>query len=153
MDYEVQIEHVAARPLASSRVQAPRDQLGPVMGREMQRVVGLVCGLGVVCVGAPVVLYHRFDEELVDMDVAVPVGRAFQDVEGVRSTALPEGEAAIITHVGPYEGIGAAWEALGAWVREHGHAYEAPCWEEYLTDPAAEPDPAKWVTRLFWMIG
>lgn len=152
MDYEVQIEHVASRPLASSRLQVPREQLGPAMGREMQRVFGLVCGIGVACVGAPVVFYHRFDEESVDMDVAVPVDRAFEAVDGVRATSLPEGEAAVIAHVGPYEGISAAWEVLRAWVREHGYVYEAPCWEEYLTDPAAEPDPAKWVTRLYWMI-
>jgi len=152
VDYEVQIEHVAARPLASSRVQASREQLGPVMGREMQRVFELVCGMGVACVGAPVVFYHRFDEDIVEMDVAVPVNRVFDEVEGVRSTSLPEGEAAVITHVGPYEGIGAAWEALTAWVQRHGSAPDAPCWEEYLTDPAAEPDPAKWVTRLYWMI-
>ncbi len=52
-------------------------------------------------------------------------------------------------HVGPYDTIGATWDAMGNWVEEQGRAPADPAWESYLTDPSEEPNPARWMTEVY----
>ncbi len=44
---------------------------------------------------------------------------------------------AAAVHEGPYDEVGAMYEALGAWVPAHGHAFAGPPRELYLNDPGA----------------
>ena len=54
------------------------------------------------------------------------------------------------THIGPYDGLEGAWTAIMGWIEDHGHeAADLACWECYLTDPVAEPDPSRWRTDLY----
>ena len=57
-------------------------------------------------------------------------------------------------HTGPYDGLVASNAALQHWAQHEGITFdtwdtpEGTAWraraEHYLTNPAAEPDPAKW---------
>jgi effector-binding domain-containing protein len=44
--------------------------------------------------------------------------------------------------------VGAAYEALTAWIAEHGRAIDGPPREIYLTDPDETPNPADNVTEV-----
>ena len=59
---------------------------------------------------------------------------------------LPPGEYAVVTHVGPYEGVADAHGALDEWVTAQGrvqHDAAGARIEIYVTDPRAESDPTK----------
>jgi effector-binding domain-containing protein len=43
------------------------------------------------------------------------------------------GRFACAVHTGPYEEVGAAFEAVAAWVEEHGHQLAGPARQTYLT--------------------
>ena len=47
--------------------------------------------------------------------------------------------------MGPYETLGATYDAMNTWL-ENSPDYVANGgpWELYITDPSAEPDPARW---------
>jgi effector-binding domain-containing protein len=72
----------------------------------------------------------------------------------VRAGVLPGGRYAVLRHTGPYDGLIASNAALLGWADEQGIALdswdtaEGTAWraraEHYLTNPAEEPDPAKW---------
>ena len=64
-------------------------------------------------------------------------------------TGLPEGRAAVLGYFGPYEGLRAACEELGAWVEQRGERVAGPFWEVYVTDPRSEPDPLERLTEIF----
>ena len=66
----------------------------------------------------------------------------------IKPVELPAGSAAVTTHYGPYGTLSAAREAVKAWVRQNGKSASDAIWEEYVTDPAEEPDPDKWETRI-----
>ncbi len=152
MEYDITIKEVPAQVIAAVRLTVPPAEIGQHFGREMGKIVSLLGRLGVACVGAPVCLYHSYDEESVDMEVGIPVSGTFAEGEGVHATELPAGSAAVTTHVGPYEQLGGAWEALMGWVQSHGHEQTGPCWESYTVDPGVVRDPAKFVTEVYCMV-
>jgi effector-binding domain-containing protein len=55
-----------------------------------------------------------------------------------------------VTHVGPYDAIGTAWERAQAWMGEQGETPSGPGWETYLTGPD-EPGPP--VTEITFPLG
>jgi effector-binding domain-containing protein len=61
---------------------------------------------------------------------------------------LPGGTLAVAWHVGPYDTLGETYGALLAWIGEQGRTVAGPMWEVYWTDPATEPDPARWRTEV-----
>ncbi|WP_129336377.1 GyrI-like domain-containing protein [Cellulomonas endophytica] len=60
----------------------------------------------------------------------------------------PGGPALTTEHVGPYDGLAAAWQRLERWRAEHAGPARGDFWEVYLTDPAGGVDPAAWRTAL-----
>jgi effector-binding domain-containing protein len=69
-----------------------------------------------------------------DVEVGVQVDRAFDDAgapDGIRSGTLPATWAARATHVGPYDRIGRAHDAVLRWCDEHGHEPTGLSWEIY----------------------
>ncbi len=58
------------------------------------------------------------------------------------------GTYACTTHVGPYAELEAAYQRLFAWIAQSDHELaDAPCFEEYLNDPASTP-PLELETRI-----
>lgn len=66
----------------------------------------------------------------------------------VRPSSLPGGTVATTMHVGSYDQMEPAYEALAQWVKEHGQELAGDPWEVYFSDPSVEPDPATWRTEI-----
>ena len=56
----------------------------------------------------------------------------------------------IIDYYGSYEGLMYAHLALDNYLKQKGLKMRSPVIEEYLTDPGAEPDTSKWLTRIYY---
>jgi AraC family transcriptional regulator len=59
--------------------------------------------------------------------------------EQVRVVDLPERRLAAVRHVGPFAGIGAAFDRLGAWARSHADAVVGAPMAIYYDDPQVVP--------------
>ena len=64
--------------------------------------------------------------------------------------SLPGGQAVVGTHVGPYDQLEGTYGELMTWVKLEGLELAEGMWEQYVSDPAAEPDPATWRTLIVW---
>jgi DNA-binding transcriptional MerR regulator len=100
-----------------------------------------------------------YDEELtltnMDMEVIYPVAASCPkeiDLEGGRQMATRELEgvdsAACTIHRGDYDGLGAAYAALGQWISANGYAFAGPPREVYLRGGGG-PEA---VTEIQWPI-
>lgn len=116
----------------------------PALYRESMR-------LKAVMAGPPSALFYEWDEvsQRADLAVVLPV-EAEVNLRGGMIERLPAGRAAIIDYYGPYDGTGAAHEAMDAFVKDFGYHVKGPVIEAYITDPATEPDTAKWHTRVIY---
>jgi len=62
-------------------------------------------------------------------------------------SSLPAAKVARTIHHGGYEGLGAAWGELTAWMKAEGHEAGPNLWERYLAGPESG-DPSGWRTEL-----
>jgi effector-binding domain-containing protein len=111
---------------------------------------------------APFIRYLVIDMQAeLEIELGVPADVRAADGGRIRPGILPAGRYVVLRHVGPYDGLVAGNAALLDWAREH--ELELDSWEtdrgtawrsrveHYLTDPAAEPDPAKWETEIAYL--
>jgi effector-binding domain-containing protein len=107
---------------------------------------------GVELAGPPVGYYPTTPTDIVTIEAGFPVSGPVESTEEVHPLVLPAGRAVVAMHVGPYDTLGETYEAVMAWMREHGLQPVGPMWECYVTDPGENPDPATWETKIVWPI-
>jgi hypothetical protein len=145
MSGEPQIEQRAEQPYAGIRLRVTMDGLPGEVDRGFPELFGWLAERGVAPAGPPFIRYHVIDmDRELDVELGVPAGRY-----------------AVLRHTGPYDGLIASNAALQRWAGAHEVAldsWDAPggtAWrgrvEHYLTNPAAEPDPAKWEVDVAYL--
>ena len=94
--------------------------------------------------------------DVVDVEAGFPLAAPFSKPgrcgHGCDAGTLPAGPAYEALHVGPYESLPRTYGAIMARMREDGGSPGEAMWEYYLSDPGAEPDPAKWQTLVVWPV-
>jgi len=127
----------------------------------LSRVVPECCGLvwkavkaaQVKDAGRHVAMYRDGGNGLVDVEVGVEVGVAFPRRDEVRGSVTPEGEAATVTHFGPYGRLGDAHQAIRSWCATQGRTLAGVNWEIYghwLDE--WNNDPSKIRTDVFYLL-
>jgi len=65
------------------------------------------------------------------LEVGVELAVAFETDGEVVPSHTPAGQAATVTHFGPYAQLGGAHEAIREWCQTHGYRLVGPSWEVY----------------------
>ncbi len=145
----VQIQQLESVPLAVIRRQAAPS--------ELSRVVPECCGLVWNVMRAQQVNAGRNVAVYLDGTIRIEVGVELLgpfagDGDVVRS-ATPAGAVAVVTHFGPYGGLGAAHDAVHQWSRANGHHLAGPRWEIYgHWKPEWKADPSLIRTDIYYLL-
>jgi effector-binding domain-containing protein len=65
------------------------------------------------------------------LEVGVELHGSFPDGGDIVRSATPAGLAASVVHLGPYDQLGTAHQAIRDWCSAHGHQLAGPNWEIY----------------------
>jgi effector-binding domain-containing protein len=152
----------SAQPFVAIGAEVTMGQL-PGLADRLGEVFGWLAERGLTPAGPPFFRYQIIDmERQLRVQAGVPVPAAVSGDDRVTAGVLPAGRYATATHVGPYDGLIEANSDLLQWAKEQGlewdclDAEDGEHWgcrlEIYLTDPAQEPDPAKWATQLAFLL-
>ena len=87
---------------------------------------------------------------MVQVTAGFPVTGPLAATDRVQPFTLPGGRAVVAVHVGPYDTLETTYHDMLGWISEQGLTPAPAMWEEYLSDPGQEPDPARWRTRVVW---
>ena len=147
---EITIRKHAACPTACVRLHTTAGHIGQAFRDALPKVAAHVAEVGGTIAGPPYARYYDYGPTGVDLEVGVPTTVAIPANGGVTTAELPEVEAAVTVHEGPYERLGETYDRLERWIDEHGHQAGRDMWEVYLTDPQEHPDPAEWRTEIVW---
>jgi len=144
--YEVRLEELQPQPVVAIRTKVPDGDIGGLVGQLIGEVWGYLEAKGVHPSGGPYArsIYVPGTPIEVGFFVDEPLdgnGRAVSD-------ELPGGRAIVTTHIGPYDQVKGAYDALNAYAAEQGLQPAGLPWEVYLTDPGREPDQSKWRTDV-----
>jgi effector-binding domain-containing protein len=148
-----------AQPTAAIHASAPAHQLAGVIDRSFRTLSAWLSGRGLEPAGGPYVRYLLIDMggEL-ELELGVPVAAPVRAAGDVLAGTLPAGRYAVVVHEGHYaglreatalllqsaQGLGVAWDTAPS---PRGDRFAARL-ETYFTDPAKEPDPARWRTEI-----
>jgi len=101
--------------------------------------------------GHNVFLYHHpaSHHEPMDVDFGVEVTRDFEAAGDVRPTETPAGEVAAAVHVGSYDLLKDAHDAVRAWAEAHQRRFAGQSWEIYGDWSA---DPSKLETTVVYRL-
>ncbi len=138
------VETLNEQPILGIRKPTPQSAIGDAIGSLLPAIMGAA---GPHIAGPPLAVWHGGDPSCWDMEVAVPVAAGAQANDEVTAGVLPGGRAVIGWHVGAYDGLGATWGALNAWIDAQDLVRRGPAWEEYHGDCSATP-PDELRTRL-----
>ena len=155
-DPDIRPTQLKERPTAVVRERVPMSALRDFFGRAFGAVTGAVQEQHVQLAGPPFALYRGMPTDVVDVEAGFPLAAPFSSQAGadtaVSAGTLPAGPAYEALHVGPYELLPQTYGAIMARMREDGVSPGEAMWEYYLSDPGAEPDPAKWQTLVVWPV-
>lgn len=147
--YRVEERDLTEQPtlVTRARLRIPdiRGWIGPAFGR----VMAAIQAAGSPLVGPPFARFEPVDGRLdtFDVEAGFPVSAPISaTAEDLQASSLPGGPAAVTVHVGPYDEMTPAYDALEKWVVDHGGAVAGTPWENYLSEPVG--DPATWMNQV-----
>ena len=124
-------------------------QIGPVLSPLFPQLFSVLATAGVGTIAPPLSLYEDHEDGAIKVSAAAQIdpsaaGQIGADT-GLEVVMLPEIDAVTTTYVGAMATIGEAYEALFAWIAEHGLKTLGYSREAAIHCPS---DPNEWITEL-----
>lgn len=137
MDYSIHTEQIESQHATVLAETVPMDGIGEFLGRAFDEVLTALARAGIAVDGMPFARY-----EMVEGAFRVEAGFPCPpdlDLDGaVHTITLPGGLVATTMHVGPYDGVAGAYQAIERWFTTSGHRPTGAPWETYLDGPRAD---------------
>lgn len=163
MSQHVEIQQRDERPCAGIRTWVPMDGISEAVDQAFPELFGWLGQRGIAPAGPPFIRYHVIDMASgLDIEMGVPVAPGVSGDGRVTAGVLPGGRYVVLRHVGHYDGLLASNAELQRWAEQQGITLEGSetpqgtvfsgRLEEYLTNPAEEPDPAKWEVNVAYLV-
>jgi effector-binding domain-containing protein len=138
-----------AQPVASIRTKVKVIEISTQLAVLLPEVGMQVMASGVKGMGVPFARYHSIEDGIVDLEAGMSVQQAIQEKGRVKNSELPGGRCVTCWHIGPYDRLAGARQALLAHLEAEKLKLRGGTWAVFWTDPGMVPDPAKWKTQLF----
>jgi len=147
MEYPCELLDRLAQPALVIRTRTPVQNLPQVLGQAFEAILQVAGEAGLQPSGAPFVAYHNMDMADLDIEIGFPFAQKPNGKGPVLAGEIPGGRAAACLHVGPYDKVGAAYDALRQWMRAKGLAPSGVAYEFYLNGPGTTA-PAELQTQV-----
>jgi len=142
------ITETEGRLIAVLPLLVPRSEIQTVMQPGLRELLAVLAAQGIAPAGPWFTHHRRMAPDVFDFEIGVPVAVAVVAAGRVQPAQRPALRVVRTVYHGGYEGLGAAWGELDAWIAAHGHTPAADLWECYAAGPELSPDPANWRTEL-----
>lgn len=135
MEYTIStevVEEQTAASVAAERVPIP--EISTFIGQAFGLVMAAMQQQHLAPTGPPFARYTMHDKTF-DVTAGFPVAQSIATVGRVHATSLPAGTVATTMHVGAYVDVSKAYDAIMAWLPQHGMRVTGDPWEVYLDGP------------------
>jgi effector-binding domain-containing protein len=139
MSYDIRAEALPERLTLVKRAHVAPDELGGWLHRAYQELFAYIAERDVPVTGPPFGRYASNDGIIVE--AGIPIAAPIPVSGDLVLSSLPATDAATTCHVGPYERLLDASDALEKWIHDHGYERKGPYWEVYVSDPESSHDP------------
>ena len=135
LSYSCEITHQPERPTLSVRTRAAVQNLPQLFGQTYGALMQYLGEMGEQPAGEPFAAYYNLDMQDLDVEIGFPVAKPLPNRGNIKSGALPAGQFASTMHIGPYDTLGGAYEALTQYVKANGYEPTGVAYEFYFSGP------------------
>ncbi len=132
----VEIIEQAPQPALIVHTRTTAGDLPALLGQVYGRIISYLGAQAEQVAVMPFVAYYNLDMQDLEIDAGFTVAREIPGEGDLQAVFIPGGQFAASTHYGPSGDCGPAYEALAAWIAEHGREATGMAYEFYLNDPA-----------------
>lgn len=144
MDYQVEIKNIEPIRVAFMRYKGVAAQAGKVMPNVFKAIQGKANG-------APFFCYYQMNPEtkIGEMELCVPTAET-PNCNGVSVKEMPRNKAVCVTHIGPYETMQYAYQAIHEYALKNNLILQPPFREVYIKGPGMllKGNPNKYITEV-----
>ncbi len=152
-EIKVEVKEIEAVKVLAIKATVPSAEVGAKLGELFPKLMQYVGEKGIQMAGPPYSKYYSWDPQGdTEMEAGVPIAGEAESKGDIEYLELPAVKVATALHIGPYESIGPVYEAIQKYIDREGMKVTGAVWEEYLTDPNAEPDPNKYKTQVYYPV-
>ncbi len=148
MMYKIERKTIAPQVVAYGTGSGPATEIPKILGEVLPKAMQHVKSKDGELAGPPFTHYLSMGETI-ELQAGVPLRGKISGSDSVEIGELPGGDVLTTVHVGPYDQLNKAYQALVAHVQKHDLTPGDTIWEYYWTDPEAEEDPSNWKTEIF----
>lgn len=149
---EIIVTELPEQPTACIREIVAVHAMPQFFERTFHAVLAVLQEQGLAPAGPPYAIYYRMPTDTVDVAAGFPVTGPVEPSGEVWPGTLPGGRTYEAVHVGPYDAMQPVYHAILQRMTADDEVPADVMWEQYLSDPAEEPDPARWRTRVGWPV-
>lgn len=143
MTYTCELKQQLAQPALAIRTRAAVQDLPKVFGDAYGAIMQYLAELGEEPAGMPYAAYYNMDMQNLDLEIGFPVARKIAGKGDVQPSEFPGGKLASTVHIGPYDQVGPAYDALMHWVGAQGYQATGVAYEVYYSGPETPPQEIK----------
>lgn len=147
MPFDIEIIELQPQPVLVVEAESAPHELGATLAGILPRVHACVSAQGGQMAGMPFMRYLNMTDAF-HIEAGIPTVEPLSGEGDIVSRTLPGGRAATTLYLGPYDGVGAAWDALNAWSAEQDIHVNFGGWDIYENDPTTVADPSELRTRI-----
>lgn len=156
MLYDIEFTERVEVPTAVVRARVPVPEISAFLGGAFGEVMQAISAAGGFPAGPPFARYDFVEvpqgeaPETFVVEAGFPVNAPLERNGRVEPGVLPGGPVAVTTHVGSYDTVSAAYQAIERRIAQEGMVPAGAPWESYLDDPSQVPEPH---TEVVWPCG
>ncbi len=134
------------------RAQTDTAEVHDFFATNLPKAIDALEKAGLTSTGHPTGLFWSWGGGMTDMAVTMPATETKKFTDDIESFPVGGGKALIINYFGPFSDTEEAYLAMGDYMLEKHLKNIPPVMEEHVTNPATEPDTAKWLTRIIYFV-
>ena len=139
MSYEIKLLELPDQPTLVMRSTMPAGKLPEFFGKAYGGIMAYLSQLGEYPAGMPFGAYFNLDMNALDVEAGFPVARKIEGKGEIQAGLIPGGKFISTLHVGAYDSVKPAYDALAQWAKDNGYEPKGVVYEYYLNDPSADP--------------
>ncbi|MFL5751828.1 MAG: SRPBCC family protein [Bacteroidia bacterium] len=94
--------------------------------------------------------YYKNTQDMMVFEAAVPISAPPSKMcKGVSVKKVPAQKVLAYDYYGDYKNMFMAYDKMRAFLEKNKMEADLPTFEEYITDPMTEKDPAKWLSKIY----
>ena len=139
MEYKIKILELEDQPTLTMRETNPLEKLQEFFGKAFGGVMAYLNDIGEAPAGMPFGKFYNLDMTALDVEAGFPVAKVIPGKSEVHASTIPAGTFISTVHIGNYDSMEPAYDALKKWAKENGYETTGICYEYYLNDPTESP--------------